>query len=447
MKKNIFSILLIMCLYLINTSMQAYANTRLLNPNEVKADINYIASDAFKGRLAGTDENKRVENFIKARFQKNGLHPFLDSYTQTFIVNSPNKLEGQTPYLRVKDSKGNLVKEFKYIEDYKEDMLNFRNNYISFNKSNCQYISINSIKIVKDTSPYILYVPQNDDLSFRSSFIDDSLYNMCIIVTKNTMENIQEYINKGFTVEYYTPYEVKPASLENVVGVLKGKNPKLSPIVLSAHFDHIGTDLDNNVYNGALDNASGISFVLEMVKYLRSMGTPDRDILFVGFNAEEFGCLGSKAFVEKYKDYFKGSEVFNFDMIGSNNPVPLCIMGSREDSKENPFIKEISKICSSEKINYSYLFEDASDHEYFRKNGINAVTFCDNDLSAIHTPEDTPDTINSKNIERCFNVASREIIKCGYNDNMILIYYNQILMFSTIGAMVIIILNSLFSKK
>ncbi len=45
--------------------------------------------------------------------------------------------------------------------------------------------------------------------------------------------------------------------------------------------------------------------MLELVKYIKSLGTPNRDIIFVSFNAEEFGCLGSKAFVDKYYSKIK----------------------------------------------------------------------------------------------------------------------------------------------
>ncbi|MGH4138531.1 M28 family peptidase [Clostridium sp.] len=47
-------------------------------------------------------------------------------------------------------------------------------------------------------------------------------------------------------------------------------------------------------------NTSGLSFMLRMNRYLTSLGKPNRSILFLGFNAEEFGCLGSNAFIETY---------------------------------------------------------------------------------------------------------------------------------------------------
>jgi Zn-dependent M28 family amino/carboxypeptidase len=205
---------------------------------------------------------------------------------------------------------------------------------------------------------------------------------------------------------------------------------------LSAHFDHIGTDLSGNVYSGALDNASGTAFILEMSKYIKSLGKPERSIIFAAFNAEEFGCLGSKAFVDKYINSLKGGKVLNFDMIGTNNAVPLYIMGGRKDTQNSPLIKETSDICSENKINFNYLFEDASDHEYFRKQDIDAITLSDSDTTRIHTPDDKASFISSNNIDRCFKVASTEVIKYGFRYNFLLLYYKQIFFISLVGVVI-----------
>lgn len=62
-------------------------------------------------------------------------------------------------------------------------------------------------------------------------------------------------------------------------------------------------------------------------------------------------------------------------MIGGSNSVPLCIMGGSKDTAETPFIHAIAENCTNQNIYFSYLFRDASDHEPFRLNNIDAVTF------------------------------------------------------------------------
>jgi hypothetical protein len=128
------------------------------------------------------------------------------------------------------------------------------------------------------------------------------------------------------------------------------------------------------VYNGALDNASGIAFMLEFSKYIKSLGTPERTIIFIGFNAEEFGCLGSEHFAIKYASQLKGAKVYNFDMIGSS-AVPLTIMGGKGDNDKTEFLRSVMSTCIKEKVDYNFIFEDSSDHEAFRKNNIDAYLF------------------------------------------------------------------------
>ena len=248
------------------------------------------------------------------------------------------------------------IKDFVYSKDFKEDMFNFKSNSLSFSKSNVKSINENYIKINTADGPFILFVPERNDLSFRSSFMYNSNYNMYIMITKETLVTLKSLLDKNCRVDCFIPMEVSKTSINNVMGYMEGKDTTASPIIVSAHFDHLGTDLNGTVYSGALDNASGLSFMLEMSKYLTSLGKPDRSILFLGFNAEEFGCLGSNAFISKYKADIKNSKVFNFDMIGSNSPVPLCIMGGKKDTAETPFIKSVSNTCKQRKIIFQLSF-------------------------------------------------------------------------------------------
>lgn len=91
----------------------------------------------------------------------------------------------------------------------------------------------------------------------------------------------------------------------NVVGVLPGSDPKLKNeyVVYSAHLDHVGVGEPINgdkIYNGAMDNASGIASMLEVAEALREGHvTLKRSILFVAVCAEEKGLLGSRYFAAK----------------------------------------------------------------------------------------------------------------------------------------------------
>lgn len=100
----------------------------------------------------------------------------------------------------------------------------------------------------------------------------------------------------------------------NVTGVLRGSDPELADefVVLTAHLDHIGTFEENafvasgcrsatpedNVCNGAVDNASGVSIMLETARTFVELGAPRRSVVFVALAAEEKGLLGSEYFAE-----------------------------------------------------------------------------------------------------------------------------------------------------
>ncbi|WP_268071224.1 M28 family metallopeptidase [Clostridium sp. ZS2-4] len=402
--------------------------------------IRYLSSDHFQGRLTGTIENQEIEEYIKLQFIKNDLKPFLGEYDQAFKLTYPSKIKGKEPYLNVTDKNGNIIKSFTYGKDYKEDMLNFKSNKFNFNNQNPLIVSReNSIQIKYNSDYFLLYSSSDNTLKFRSSFISTDPWSMCIMLSKNTLSELKKSLSDGYNINCFIPFTNKKTSARNILGYIEGKNKNSSPVIISAHFDHLGTDLGDNIYRGALDNSSGTAFMLEMVEYIKSLGTPERNILFIGFNAEEFGCLGSAEFVKKYKNHITDSKVFNFDMIGSDKGVPLCIMGGKNDTTKSSLMRSASNTCSDEHIHFNYLFENASDHKAFRENNIDAITFCDDDKSRIHTPEDTLEFISTSAIERCYDVASKEIIKYAFNENLLFLYYKQGLLISSMGIILILV--------
>ena len=86
----------------------------------------------------------------------------------------------------------------------------------------------------------------------------------------------------------------------NVAGVVRGSDPKLAGeyVVLTAHLDHVGvgaTINGDNIYNGAMDNASGIATLIEAASVVAA-AKPKRSVVFVAVTAEEKGLLGSRYF-------------------------------------------------------------------------------------------------------------------------------------------------------
>lgn len=109
--------------------------------------------------------------------------------------------------------------------------------------------------------------------------------------------------------------------MRNILVKIEGKN-KDEIVIVGAHYDHLGYDpmLDGDkIYNGADDNASGVSAVLQIARAFLATGQqPERTVIFAFWDGEEKGLLGSKYFTQSYSDIKKVKGYLNFDMIGRN---------------------------------------------------------------------------------------------------------------------------------
>ena len=110
--------------------------------------------------------------------------------------------------------------------------------------------------------------------------------------------------------------------MNNVLGFIPGKNSN-EYVIVGAHYDHLGLDpylAGDQIYNGADDNASGVSAVLQIAKaFVMSGQQPQRNVVFAFWDGEEKGLLGSKFFVQEYDKLDQVKGYLNFDMIGRNN--------------------------------------------------------------------------------------------------------------------------------
>ncbi len=126
---------------------------------------------------------------------------------------------------------------------------------------------------------------------------------------------------------------------ENVVGILRGSDPKLSAeyVVLSAHLDHVGVGRPiggDDIYNGAMDNASGIATLIETARVLKEGGArPKRSIVFVAVTGEEKGLLGSRHYAA-HPTVPEGSMVANLnnDMFSPLFPLSSLVVQGLEES-------------------------------------------------------------------------------------------------------------------
>jgi len=228
------------------------------------------------------------------------------------------------------------------------------------------------------------------------------------------------------------------------VGFIEGKDTSLPPLVLTAHFDHLGVDGYNNLYGGALDNASGTSFLLELLRSYSTYPQPNRNIIFVALNAEEFGLLGSKAFAEKNYELIKNSEVINFDMIGSEDYPITLMVGSTFKTKNSDLLNSIEKMAYDKNIKTRVVYEDSSDHASFNNLGIDSLSFCHSDLTRIHTPNDTVEFISLSAIDSAYDLLEDKINE-NYNSYLLFFYKPYSLL--TFSLILILLILAKYKSK
>lgn len=212
------------------------------------------------------------------------------------------------------------------------------------------------------------------------------------------------------------------SEVKNVIGVIKGEDSD-NAVVISAHFDHITlNDGQNTKLQGAVDNASGVSTLLESAKDLAEYykdKKPAHDIIFAAFNAEEIGLIGSMAFVQDFQNNYDRWYNINIDCIGIKGEAGLAVKNDIEVSQElyNDFINILDK----NHVNYEmvpYAMNDegrvvgTSDNAVFSKYNNAALVIGQSGISDIvHTEEDNMDIIDVELIKEIKDALVEFIIE------------------------------------
>lgn len=179
--------------------------------------------------------------------------------------------------------------------------------------------------------------------------------------------------------------QVQRLSSPNVVGIYRGNDPTLKSeyVVYSAHWDHLGIRPDqsgDNIYNGAVDNATGIAGILAIAKACSSLNIkPKRSILFIATTAEEQGLLGAEYYARNplvpLKDTVANINIDSMNVLGQTTDVtPL----GADRSTLGKFIEEVAKesnitISPDARPEQGSFYR--SDHFPFAKAGVPAVNF------------------------------------------------------------------------
>jgi hypothetical protein len=195
---------------------------------------------------------------------------------------------------------------------------------------------------------------------------------------------------------------IKERSSNNVVGFLDNKAPYT--IVIGGHYDHLGLGHDHNsldanpegkIHNGADDNASGTTGVIELANYFSSnKKTEPFNFLFICFSGEELGLIGSKKWCDNPDiELPKINYMVNMDMIGrlNDSTKKLVVYGVGTSPVFVPIIDSISTPLSIKKDSAGV---GPSDQTSFYLKDIPVLHFFTGQHSDYHKPSDDADKIN-----------------------------------------------------
>ena len=239
------------------------------------------------------------------------------------------------------------------------------------------------------------------------------------------IEEAARFIEKVFEQNrlspYFTTYRDTLSNFSklatNVVGWIPGKAPELKNqfILIGAHYDHIGIIKPENgdaIANGANDNATGTTAVLELARYFGNAKTNKRSLIFVLFTAEEKGLIGSKHLAKRLKEedldlYL----VLNYEMLG----VPL---GSKKYLSFASGYKRsnIGEVCNAhagrELVGFLPtaerfgLFQRSDNYPFHQEFNVPSHTFCTFDFTNFdhyHKVTDEADQIDFEHMAQIIN--------------------------------------------
>ena len=201
---------------------------------------------------------------------------------------------------------------------------------------------------------------------------------------------------------FFQQFEVNGCEMNNILAVIPGNSKEY--VVVGAHYDHLGCDstlMGDCCYNGADDNASGVSAVLQIARAVKKCGKkPQRSIIFAFWDGEEKGMLGSSHFVKKCTFLSDIMAYMNFDMVGRgpvDNPKHLTYFYTESCSAFGEWLKEDiaeRKFCFIPNYRAWDKPVYGSDNAPFAQKEIPIVWYHTEGHPDYHQPSDTADKID-----------------------------------------------------
>ncbi|MBP2023109.1 Zn-dependent M28 family amino/carboxypeptidase [Clostridium punense] len=377
------------------------------NSNLVANTINTLTSDKYAGRAIGSEGNKLTETYIVDKLTSLKIDTYKESYLHSFEGSSYIPKD-QSVTMKIVLNNGKDVKELTYGDDFLVNSATNLNAEYSLSSSITN--EKNKISLLKSISEIL-----NPNIGNIAIVKQDALSNGVLTEEKNKIvifvnEEVYSLCENNLDAKIKVDFSFKKSTIamNNIIGKIPGKDSS-NAIVISSHLDHVGS-IGNNIWRGALDNASGVASTLYIAQYLKeNFEAPQYDIVFIFFNGEETSLLGSNYLVPKLKkDYDKILNI-NIDCIGTKAIDTLLIGSSNEE-----FRTTTVDFFNSQTLNSKAISNAIGDGGAFESNGIPSISLIDNEFeNKIHILDDTSKNISFNRIEEISKICSNLIIDQG----------------------------------
>lgn len=438
MHKTIFTFLISLGL-LINVSAQNLTGKEKKSLKRIQNHVNYLASDRLEGRATGSPGEKLSAEYIAGQFKKNKVKPrgTNGNYFQEFQIVTLRMAKDSTslfinglPLFLFKDFYPISLSANRKLVDSKMLKVGYgisapELNYDDYAgkdvKGKVVVINISTPDSAKAHSKFSNYLTLESRVSKAESlgasgviFINtlDKKDNPSGEMAKNIKpSSIPVFFVINSDLLYDQPGGLPVVLNSNILcitatghNVIGYKNNKAKfTVVIGAHHDHLGMGEikgsrepeSNAIHNGADDNASGTSSLIELSKQLNKRKYKKFNYLYIAFSGEEMGLLGSKYFIENPTiDLKNASFMLNMDMVGRLKET-LIINGTGTSPYWNEAITTLKKDSSAiHKITTTESGIGASDHTSFYLSGIPAIHFFTGQHDEYHKPSDDIATLN-----------------------------------------------------
>ena len=382
---------------------------------EIKETVGYLAADKLEGRSTGTVGEKLAYEFITDKFKSAGLTTLglNKTFIQEFEVKDGREIKKETVlYLQGRAAKINVdyfpfafsgnVTALKFSHGSMNGIIYYDlHDVLEINKTNPHFdLKENIYTAAKKTESeggtlFVIYnsLGSEDDYKFDAKDKSARL-KIPVIFIKN-----KSTFTGGGSLTIEIAEKIKYG--HNVVGYID--NSAASTIILGAHYDHLGYGEDHNslyngstpmIHNGADDNASGVSALISLGKWLKNAGLKKYNYAFVAFSGEELGLYGSKYFTEHSPfDLKTVNYMLNMDMVGRLNDSThaITIGGYGTSPTWGALIKKDDDYF---KLKLDSSGTGPSDHTSFYNKEIPVLFFFTGAHSDYHKPTDDADKIN-----------------------------------------------------